>query len=298
MSDVYENIETSKELVDEYLKIYSSILQSARKFIFDSDIEEKSVIVLRLIYAKTLAFRKLLDGISYNYIDEKTCKVVVEPTTLFVIIRNILELVYVYVYVFVKPNTKEKKEFAYYLYMYTGLKERLAFCEDRDKIENEQIVKTIIKMNEAAERVTESPYFKALSPESQSAIQNVMKKAHPSYRYELGEHEVKQVNYEEACEGIGMTGRFYNRLYAYLSTHAHPTYLSLVQFKEAYVGEKPLHDGFAGLATTLLVSCLSVLFENARKQSPYMEALYQNLNAKEKEMVSYYIQLTHVENNN
>ena len=194
MSDVYENIETSKELVDEYLKIYSSILQSASKFIFDSDIEEKSVIVLRLIYAKTLAFRKLLDGISYNYIDEKTCKAVVEPTTLFVIIRNILELVYVYVYVFVKPNTKEKKEFAYYLYMYTGLKERLAFCEERDKIENEQIVKTIIKMNEAAERVTESPYFKALSPESQSAIQNVMKKAHPSYRYELGEHEVKQVS--------------------------------------------------------------------------------------------------------
>ena len=62
MSDVYENIETSKELVDEYLKIYSSILQSASKFIFDSDIEEKSVIVLRLIYAKTLAFRKLLTG--------------------------------------------------------------------------------------------------------------------------------------------------------------------------------------------------------------------------------------------
>ena len=289
-----ESLEDSKRLIDEFLDIYSSILKESKKHSISSDLDEKSIIVLRVLYAKILSFRKLLDGIAYNYGDGKSEQEIVEPTTLFVIVRNVLELIYVYEYVFLMPDTQEKKEFAYYLYMCTGLKERLSFCEESDEDEDGQIRKTVEKMNAAKEKLIESSYYKNLTPHSQSLIQNRFTSKHPVYRFVFGANEVTPVNYEEACEGIGMDGRFFKYSYAYLSTHAHPTYLSLVQFREAYIGEEPLHDGFAGLATTFLISILSILIEDARSQVPYVEIVYQSLGTDVKELISHYIQLTRV----
>lgn len=288
-----ENQDETKALVEEYSRIFASILKEANKFIFDSDLDEKSLVAVRMIYAKILEIRKLLDGINYNYIEEETEKAVVEPTTLFVIVRNILELTYVYEYVFLMPDTDEKREFAYYLYMYTGLKERLSL-ELGDEKKDEQIRKTVIKANEAKDKLLASPYYHGLSNQSQAIIQNRLNSPHPSYRLMFGDHEVAPVDYDKACVEIGMTGDFFKHMYGFLSTHAHPTYLSLVQFKEAYIGEKPLHDGFAGLAVTCLACILSILLEDARQQKPYIEAIYQGLSDEMKARIAYYIKLTRV----
>ena len=209
------------------------------------------------------------------------------------IVRNILELTYVYEYVFLKPDTDEKREFAYYLYMYTGLKERLSL-ELGDEKKDEQIRKTVIKANEAKDKLLASSYYHGLSNQSQAIIQNRLNSPHPSYRLMFGDHEVAPVDYDKACVEIGMTGDFFKHMYGFLSTHAHPTYLSLVQFKEAYIGEKPLHDGFAGLAVTCLACILSILLEDARQQKPYIEAIYQGLSDEMKARIAYYIKLTRV----
>ncbi len=288
-----DNIDETKARVEEYSRIFASILKEANKFIFDSDLDEKSLVAVRMIYTKILEIRKLLDGINYNYIEEETEHAVVEPTTLFVIVRNILELTYVYEYVFLMPDTDEKREFAYYLYMYTGLKERLSL-ELGDEKKDEQIRKTVIKANEAKDKLLASPYYHGLSNQSQAIIQNRLNSPHPSYRLMLGDHEVAPVDYDKACVEIGMTGDFFKHMYGFLSTHAHPTYLSLVQFKEAYIGEKPLHDGFAGLAVTCLACILSILLEDARQQKPYIEAIYQGLSDEMKARIAYYIKLTRV----
>ena len=288
-----DNIDETKARVEEYSRIFASILKEANKFIFDSDLDEKSLVAVRMIYAKILEIRKLLDGINYNYIEEETEHAVVEPTTLFVIVRNILELTYVYEYVFLMPDTDEKREFAYYLYMYTGLKERLSL-ELGDEKKDEQIRKTVIKANEAKDKLLASPYYHGLSNQSQAIIQNRLNSPHPSYRLMFGDHEVAPVDYDKACVEIGMTGDFFKHIYGFLSTHAHPTYLSLVQFKEAYIGEKPLHDGFAGLAVTCLACILSILLEDARQQKPYIEAIYQGLSDEMKARIAYYIKLTRV----
>lgn len=288
-----ENLDETKARVEEYSRIFASILKEANKFIFDSDLDEKSLVAVRMIYAKILEIGKLLDGINYNYIEEETEHAVVEPTTLFVIVRNILELTYVYEYVFLMPDTDEKREFAYYLYMYTGLKERLSL-ELGDEKKDEQIRKTVIKANEAKDKLLASPYYHGLSNQSQAIIQNRLNSPHPSYRLMFGDHEVAPVDYDKACVEIGMTGDFFKHMYGFLSTHAHPTYLSLVQFKEAYIGEKPLHDGFAGLAVTCLACILSILLEDARQQKPYIEAIYQGLSDEMKARIAYYIKLTRV----
>ena len=288
-----ENLDETKARVEEYSRIFASILKEANKFIFDSDLDEKSLVAVRMIYAKILEIRKLLDGINYNYIEEETEHAVVEPTTLFVIVRNILELTYVYEYVFLMPDTDEKREFAYYLYMYTGLKERLSL-ELGDEKKDEQIRKTVIKANEAKDKLLASPYYHGLSNQSQAIIQNRLNSPHPSYRLMFGDHEVAPVDYDKACVEIGMTGDFFKHMYGFLSTHAHPTYLSLVQFKEAYIGEKPLHDGFAGLAVTCLACILSILLEDARLQKPYIEAIYLELSDEMKARIAYYIKLTRV----
>lgn len=288
-----ENLDETKAWVEEYSRIFASILKEANKFIFDSDLDEKSLVAVRMIYAKILEIGKLLDGINYNYIEEETEHAVVEPTTLFVIVRNILELTYVYEYVFLKPDTDEKREFAYYLYMYTGLKERLSL-ELGDEKKDEQIRKTVIKANEAKDKLLASSYYHGLSNQSQAIIQNRLNSPHPSYRLMFGDHEVAPVDYDKACVEIGMTGDFFKHMYGFLSTHAHPTYLSLVQFKEAYIGEKPLHDGFAGLAVTCLACILSILLEDARQQKPYIEAIYQGLSDEMKARIAYYIKLTRV----
>lgn len=288
-----ENLDETKARVEEYSRIFASILKEENKFIFDSDLDEKSLVAVRMIYAKILEIRKLLDGINYNYIEEETEHAVVEPTTLFVIVRNILELTYVYEYVFLMPDTDEKREFAYYLYMYTGLKERLSL-ELGDEKKDEQIRKTVIKANEAKDKLLASPYYHGLSNQSQAIIQNRLNSPHPSYRLMFGDHEVAPVDYDKACVEIGMTGDFFKHMYGFLSTHAHPTYLSLVQFKEAYIGEKPLHDGFAGLAVTCLACILSILLEDARLQKPYIEAIYQELSDEMKARIAYYIKLTRV----
>lgn len=288
-----ENLEETKARVEEFSQIFASILKEANKFIFDSDLDEKSLVAVRMIYAKILEIRKLLDGINYNYIEVEADEAVVEPTTLFVIVRNILELTYVYEYVFLMPDTGEKKEFAYYLYMYTGLKERLSL-ELGDEKKDEQIRNTVIKANEAKDKLLSSPYYHRLSSQGQAIIQNRLNSPHPSYRLVYGDHDVAPVDYEKACVGIGMVGDFFKHMYGFLSTHAHPTYLSLVQFKEAYIGEKPLHDGFAGLAVTCLACILSILIEDARLQKPYIEAVYQGLNDDIKSKITYNIQFTRV----
>ena len=73
-----ENQDETKALVEEYSRIFASILKEANKFIFDSDLDEKSLVAVRMIYAKILEIRKLLDGINYNYIEEETEKAAAE----------------------------------------------------------------------------------------------------------------------------------------------------------------------------------------------------------------------------
>ena len=102
----------------------------------------------------------------------------------------------------------------------------------------------------------------------------------------------EEIGNERACVEVGLCENFFQDAYAYLSTHAHPTYLSLVQFKEAYIGEKPLHEGFAGLAVTIMASILSLLIDNARKQIPYIETVYQNLPLETKQKIMYYIEMS------
>lgn len=288
-----KTIEDNKALVEEYLAVFSTILQSANKFLFDTEIEEKSLVVVRMIYARMLAVQKLLDGIKFNYVEEKAEEAIVEPTSLFVLVRNILELFYVYEYVFLLPDSQEKKEFAYWLYMYVGLKERLSF-KGNTKIVDEKIRNTTIKANEARQKIEESAYYRGLDIVSKKIIQNRLTKRHAEYRLKFNDNSVEEVGNERACIEVGMSENFFQNTYAYLSTHAHPTYLSLVQFKEAYIGEKPLHDGFAGLAVTCLACILSILLEDARQQKPYIEAIYQGLSDEMKARIAYYIKLTRV----
>lgn len=284
-------IEDNKALVEEYLVVFSTILRSANKFLFDSEIEEKSIVVLRMIYARMLAVQKLLDGVKFNYVEEKAEEAIVEPTSLFVLVRNILELFYVYEYVFLLPDSQEKKEFAYWLYMYVGLKERLSF-KGNTKIVDEKIRNTTIKANEARQKIEESAYYRGLDIVSKKIIQNRLTKRHAEYRLKFNDNSVEEVGNERACIEVGMSENFFQNTYAYLSTHAHPTYLSLVQFKEAYIGEKPLHDGFAGLAVTFMVTILSLLIDNARKQTLLIKMAYQQLPLETKQKISYYVQMS------
>ena len=42
-----ENLDETKAWVEEYSRIFASILKEANKFIFDSDLDEKSLVAVR-----------------------------------------------------------------------------------------------------------------------------------------------------------------------------------------------------------------------------------------------------------
>lgn len=279
--------------LDAYLQIYASIIKAAEQNQAISDAEEKSIIILRLLYAKTKAIRKLLDGINFNYVSVESEETIVEPTSLFDLVRNVLELIYVYEYVYIKPDTPEKKEIAYLVYMCAGLKERLSMGLGSPSVD-EQIRKTEEKANAAKEQIFNSSYFQGLTERSQNAIRNKLNSKHPNYRFIYEDNDVIEVKQEEACEGIGMTGDFFKKTYAYLSTHTHPTYLSLVQFRDAYIGQEmgPLHEGFAETATLFLLSMLSILIDDARNQVPYIETIYDGLDDDMKNQMNVLVRLT------
>ncbi len=207
--------------LDESKVISDYILGIIPKKKDESEYSNISNLLLQMSLSKYISIIELTKGIKFR---DKT---IVEPFSIFPILRSIYETYSVFNNIFIKSENDDQIEYKYLLFKLSSLNYRQKFPanqkESKDKKDKELLeidnIKTIVKnnilFNQRNVKVKEKDIFdKKKSNVDNSGI---------------------DINYSQLIDNSGINNsKIFEEKYNYLSMLSHPSYIGCLQFGEAF----------------------------------------------------------------
>jgi hypothetical protein len=85
------------------------------------------------------------------------------------------------------------------------------------------------------------------------------------------------IQYEKAYTLLNVKENLFNNLYSFFSLHGHPSYLSLIQFREAFKNEYRADKEMAKHATQCVLSFMSIFIVDYMNLVPEIKVMYNKL---------------------
>lgn len=269
-----DTLDDSKRYLRIMLDFYFDVITSQEGRKCASEIEDDRNIWIQTIFTKANIFLSLLYGHGYEKGDTKM-NPIIDFTTLFSINRYIYESLVSFELLFVLPQSIENKEFIYNLFKAHGLTERLNKLGESIRNNDPQRIKS--EEQEIAEcwnKIESTELYKNMSQQEKNKVKNAFGN---KFRYVFNEdNKIKFVDYQCAYKLLNIKEEIFNNLYAFFSLHGHPSYISLIQFKDAY-GKEREDINMAIFATQSIVSLLSILIIDYMKINENVRCLYDKL---------------------
>ena len=85
------------------------------------------------------------------------------------------------------------------------------------------------------------------------------------------------VHFEEAYKLLNVKENLFNSIYSFFSHHGHPSYLSLIQFRDAFKNDYRADMDMAKHATQCILSFMSIFIVDYMKLNSDIKTMYDNL---------------------
>lgn len=225
------NITSCKQYMHLMLDFYFDAIEASREC--DSRMLLDANIWLQTIFTKGCAFLNLLDGINYEKPGVRL-KTVLDPSLLFTIARRIYESVVDFNILYIHPQTEQQKAILYNLFMSAGLSERLKNCDENMRFKYpERIQQEEKDIQECKDAIVNSSLWASLSAKTQQIVQNAINSHKFRYTFD-STNNISPVKWEDAYQLLRVKKELYESMYSFFSLHSHPSYLSLIQFRDAF----------------------------------------------------------------
>lgn len=268
-------IDECKQYLKVMLDFYFDVIISPECRKVTTHIEDDRNIWLQIIFSKGSQFRSLLDGVEYSnrsgYLNP-----IIDFTVLFTIARNVYESLITFEILFSIPKTEEQQTIIYNLFMAHGLCERLKNLDEDIQKRNEGRIHSEQNDIEECKRAIEgTSLFKTLNKQTKNVIENAIGK---KFRYIFKEdNTLKRIDYNKGYELLNVKENLFNNIYPFFSLYGHPSYLSLIQFRDAFKNEYRADKCMAKCATQCILSFMSIFIIDYMKLNFNAKALYNNL---------------------
>ena len=194
---------------------------------------EEAKLINHMIFTKITHLKKLLEGV--NYCSEYgRLNTIIDPTIIAILIRNIYETIAMFNLVYIQPKTNDEKLVLYNLWVHAGLSYRQRFKtlattqENEEKcIEEEEIM---IKLET---EIKETELYKSLTDDNQKKIKEKLKKKDYKIRFD-DKNNVVSLSWQEISNCLELKKNLIESLYTYCSLYAHPSNVSVFQFKDLF----------------------------------------------------------------
>ena len=258
-----------------YLKIFSDFLFDAMGVLHKKGERTYALaeakLILQQVFFKILCVNKMLDGVSYDN-DRVRLNNVIDYSSLHSIVREVYELLLVVELLYVKPDTEEKKLVMFDLFQIQGFKERQKYSVTTEE-NKERLSGEFKELELCVDEIRNTQFYKGLEKEERSKIDYYIKDG--IFRVVLDDNNFRKVDFENLGEICGVQKGLFDNVYSFMSLHAHPSYISLMQLEEAYK-KRETWESLSCSAVMQMISLLSIFVSDYCRIFEMMKELYNH----------------------
>lgn len=195
--------------------------------------------VLYLLLSKAENIANLLKGKNLRYGNKKSHNNT-DPTSLAVIVRNIIETVSLFHLIYIRNTTKPTSYLVYNLWVHSGLKYRQRMSSVVSSPSNVQkLAEEQLEMVAIENDIKSGATYNNLPQREQGKIDTSLTGG--EYKVLIENNRAKKLSWQQVIEEVGFKPTIHNQLYNYLSFYAHPTNVSVFQFDQLIQNTKDLN---------------------------------------------------------
>ena len=270
-----ETIDDCKQYMKVMLDFYFDVIMSPSGRKASSYIENDRNLWLQTMFSKGCQFVSLLDGVGYSK-GISHLNPIIDFSILFTIARSVYESLIVFELLFVLPKTEEQQIILYNLFMAHGLSERLKDLDDEVKRNNpSRVQEEQDDINNCRKTIEETSLYAVLDTQTKAKLTNAFGQ---KFRYIFNDDNTLDfIQFEHAHPLLKIKENLFDSIYSFFSLHGHPSYLSLIQFRDAFKDEYRADMDMAKHATRCILSFMSIFIVDYMKLNSEVKAMYDRL---------------------
>lgn len=272
-----DTIDDCKQYLTVMLDFYFDVIKSPEGRKATSPFEDERNIWLQTMFSKGCQFKSLLDGVGYSK-GASHLKPIIDFSILFTIARCVYESLIAFEILFVLPKTEDKQTIVYNLFMAQGLSERLKDLDEDMRSHNPtRVQEEQNDIDECRKAIEGTKLYKTLDQQTKATIDYALGNG-KRFRYIFKDDNTMEfIQYEKAYTLLNVKENLFNSLYSFFSLHGHPSYLSLIQFRDAFKDEYRTDMDMAKHATQCVLAFMSIYIVDYMKLVPEIKTMYDKL---------------------
>ncbi len=272
-----DTIDDCKQYLTVMLDFYFDVIKSPEGRKATSPFEDERNIWLQTMFSKGCQFKSLLDGVGYSK-GASHLKPIIDFSILFTIARCVYESLIAFEILFVLPKTEDKQTIVYNLFMAQGLSERLKDLDEDMRSHNPtRVQEELNDIDECRKAIEGTKLYKTLDQQTKATIDYALGNG-KRFRYIFKDDNTMEfIQYEKAYTLLNVKENLFNSLYSFFSLHGHPSYLSLIQFRDAFKDEYRVDMDMAKHATQCVLAFMSIYIVDYMKLVPEIKTMYDKL---------------------
>lgn len=271
-----ESIDVAKKYLDIFIDFYANVIYKHHYDAVSTQREADAHIIFQMFFSKALHFKHMLEGVEFKGGQFKMNRIV-DPTLLLTLVRNQYECLCLFELINVIPDSDDKKNFLSLMHQISGLKYRQRFVNQATLQENIKKLRfENIEINQDIHWILSSSVFHKLNQQSQDKVRKWIKDKEYQLYFKSDE-EIQKLGWKDFAIKFGMKKDCIDNLYTYFCMNAHPSYPSIMQFRDAFAKENPEFINLALFASHTFLIFLSVFLVDYMRLFPVIVDDFKNL---------------------
>lgn len=279
-------LEDRIDYLDWLIDFYFKVMVALRYVGFKNEFRAEMSLGVQMMFTKAKSFRNLLGG--FNHTDGiNTLFRLTDHTVLFTLVRTAYEQLCAFEIVNIIPKTQDEQIVMVNAYVASGLVNRQKlFTENALKRNIEVLNEEQCIIEECKNRIHNTELYKSLTEKEQKELdKTIFTKGEYQIVFSQGKYN-PHVGWDHVRDYIGLDTDILHGLYKYACNMAHPSYLSVIQFKEAYKGNAM--NNLKETAIMQFTAIMSVYIGDFLSAFSEIKHVYDELDEESKFMVDMY----------
>ena len=273
--------------LDFMIDFYFKEMIALRHVGFKSEFRAQMSTTLQMMFTKAKSMRRLLNGYSHSGLGV-TLNSHADHTILFTIVRTAYEQLCAFELVYLIPDTDDKKTILENAYIAAGQVNRLKmFTEDGLSRYPKETAMVKQDIEDCKRDICNTLLFQSLSEKAQGIlIETIFKKGEYQIVFTEDGKLKPHVGWDEVRNHCRLSTDTLHGVYKYACNMAHPSYLGLIQFHDAY--KEGAIESLNETAVMQMIGIMSVFLMDYLKAYPEAANVYQDADDETKFVISIY----------
>ena len=273
--------------LDFMIDYYFRVIIALESVGFKSEFRAQMSTTIQMMFTKGKSMRSLLEGYSHsNYGINLSSPA--DHTILFTLVRAAYEQLCTFELVYLIPDTDDKRTILENAYIAAGQVNRLKmFTEDGLARYPEETATARQDIEDCKHEICDTLLFQSLSEKAQGIlIETIFKKGEFQIVFTEDGKMKPHVGWDEVRDYCRLSTDTLHGMYKYACNMAHPSYLGLIQFHDAY--KEGAIESLNETAIIQMISVMSVFMMDYLKAFPEAAHVYQDADEETKFVVRMY----------